>query len=629
MLTNVKDPFTAYYEYHHVEAKTNTSTSVTGSHSTSATNPTNHFSYDHLSQLSKANDSNSQIKPFLISVEKFFYILLKCLDNDQSAVPSTTDNDVLTFLNDQSIIELNVECFQIVPFGIEPDRISIEWLQGVSPFDLFDFKSLQFNQRFIQFDDELNLVEVRGLFNQMFAADKSNTAKLLVFLIESLTDSILKTHDELNCVEIVQLVEDLMTKLTETGHLELVGYCLIKYGLVGLDRQIDAIELTGRRPMPLGHKLIKNRFFMSSLASRQLTNAIGLILKLLDGRSSTLGSILRCAVGKLFLLVAKLIIRRLGEFDSLVDVNLAQLEDVYMKCFRLKDAQIDRVCFESWKLFNLLSLTPVNTLLQNYDEPHGGENSHVEYSKLEMLTDECRSAWQLAAVKKSFAMAKSFFNKREIYEDDELDDKSLPVDEDDQCAAVYSQSEPEDDDGDRKSTSRNVFSNQENEEKNFYRDFTIRLNEHEQQHQQINNGQQRNLFTVKEHSEQKEINLNSFVNMLHVHVSLIGLVRTLLIRLNLNLTAREAFELLKWFNLSYLFSVKLDRLISFKILLSKVFYLNYENNLANFVNLTRISYLNVSHLYFKSLPWYVFIILFGSLINVVRFGFFYKHGINL
>lgn len=158
--------------------------------------------------------------------------------------------------------------------------------------------------------------------------------------------------------------------------------------------------------------------------------------------------------------------------------------------------------------------------------------------------------------------------------------------------------EDDDDEGDNEASQhhRRVNNNENNnEEQNFYRDFTIKLGSSSHTRQK----RATNLFSSEneEANECKQINLNCFITALKFQHSLLNLAKTICFKFEMDLKTR--CDLLKLFNLTYLISIKLDRFLSFKILLSKIFYLNYENNLANFVSLTKCAYLCINNFYFE------------------------------
>lgn len=217
---------------------------------------------------------------------------------------------------------------------------------------------------------------------------------------------------------------------------------------------------------------------------------------------------------------------------------------------------------------------PFNTLILNYQV--GSDDNTIKYSNLEILTDECRNKWELSCVKKSFNWSKKLFSNEQFSDEPPLETSEVletgnnrqPAQSDDEISI---NEESEENDG---------RMNKHKDEKNFYRNFTIKLS----------SSQSKNLF-CNENPSGKHINLNCLISFLKFHSVTLNLVTNCCCSKS-NLTA----SILKLLGVTYLTSIKIDRLFSFKILLSKILYLNYESNLANFISLTKLAFSTIGEL---------------------------------
>jgi hypothetical protein len=151
------------------------------------------------------------------------------------------------------------------------------------------------------------------------------------------------------------------------------------------------------------------------------------------------------------------------------------------------------------------------------------------------------------------------------------------------------------------------------DDKNFYRNFTLKfhlLHQNQPDETQTTDDfaiRKNKLFNIEHNhidapnENVNEVNLTSFIMMYKFHFDLIALIRGLVCSSSSN-QHNHVFSmigLLKCFNQTYIATLKLDYVFSFKILLSKIFYLNCESSLANFINLTNQSFLAIIHLMFN------------------------------
>jgi hypothetical protein len=378
--------------------------------------------------LSQANDTNTQIKPFLVCIEKLFNKLLQNLQKP-CEITKTQSN---------CYIEIQKEP------NVAP-KISLKWLKS-RPFECYNSdRLLEFiknNDDIIQFDTNENLEKVYEQFKKTLC--ETPTHKLVIYLISSLTDATLSTYNELNCVEIVELVNNLLLKLIDANRLVLVAYCLIEIVVKQLSIEIDSIEFkrrTGGKTIVVGNKkLSTNLTFMSGLFAQRVEHliaAIGRISGMVMAKSEIV--IFNYLLCSLVHLLTKISIRKLAQFDALVDLEFSgSLEVLFKKCFKLGEASTNEICLKCLNVLYVLSLVPFNTLILNYSECNddadegggegcGGGAKESSYSNLEVLTNECRTAWKLKCIKKSFNLAKSLFSNEQLggedsEENEEADD---------------------------------------------------------------------------------------------------------------------------------------------------------------------------------------------------------------
>ena len=162
-----------------------------------------------------------------------------------------------------------------------------------------------------------------------------------------------------------------------------------------------------------------------------------------------------------------------------------------------------------------------------------------------------------------------------------------------------------------------------NDDKNFYRDFTLKFNSAKQAQDTASNNSGTRIQNYKlfqdndcdslkaQRKQQKQVNLTCFISSIEFHLSLLSIIQKISVYINENVTTSQLVEsqaidkshyfgeLMQLFIHTYTSSVRLERKLSFKILLSKIFYLNYESCLANFASLTKISFLSIHYLYFE------------------------------
>lgn len=168
--------------------------------------------------------------------------------------------------------------------------------------------------------------------------------------------------------------------------------------------------------------------------------------------------------------------------------------------------------------------------------------------------------------------------------------------------SIYSAFEEDNDDNDQLTSS--------NDDKSFYRDFTMKFDCHNLNKQKDPELQKFNIFQREENflasnNKPKHVNLTCFISSIEFHISLLNTIQKICLYINsLNdehqlIKNRSLFELMKLFSITYISSLELERNISFKILISKIFYLNYDVKLANFISLTKIAFISINYLYFE------------------------------
>lgn len=323
----------------------------------------------HLLELSKTINSNSQIKPFLLCIQKMFAILLRKLKEQPAARKlkqeqqfNNSDNNSDQsarggLLASQSIIDVDTSfdvhltATAVVDDEDENDqetsssRIRLDWLHhrlGRLNFHILDSSS----SSSIWFETAENRAETREYFGEFFErSDWQNTNKTMVFLVDCLADSVLRTHDELNCVEIVEIVNELILKLIDSSQFGLAAYLLLETVGKRIEREIDLIEAARVRNelrACTNERLTSNLFFLAELYSRRVGRLVEIVERLAttvnlrdDRELAVLGSVL----ARLFFLITKIVIRKITRFDALVDVDF-NLDCLFKTCLKIRIVKV-------------------------------------------------------------------------------------------------------------------------------------------------------------------------------------------------------------------------------------------------------------------------------------------------
>lgn len=373
-------------------------------------------------------------------------------------------------------------------------------------------------------------------------------------------------HDEINSVQIVQLLFNLAWKLAENNDQETLGYVILNVLLKEANFLIDLCEIKNVKiesiESKFNPKLLVNSFFISNLASKIIEKIIVLCVKFIKISKANLfqNLIIYSITNRIFILILKCLIKRSTDFDALHEVNcIYQLREIYEACFEYGDLNLWKNCQKSIRLFHSLSIIPFETLCQIQQT-----NDNKSFFNMEVLTQKCKTAWELHNIKKAFQYAKCLLNLSNFKSNHSFDDLYYELKD---------------------------FENEENlvsinDDKNFFRDFSLKFSTNTS----INTSK---IFCNLD--DFKQINLTCFINIFKFHAELLNLFKYLSFETDSNFMC----EIIRCLTLTYLVSIKLEKNLSLKILLSKIFYLNYENSLATFVNLTKKSFFIINFLFYN------------------------------
>ena len=461
----------------------------------------------------------------------------------------------------------------------------------------FKLNSISYIQTDLWLETPSDFDELNSLFIDHLAInDKQNQLKLFSYLIDSLSMRIFMGHDELNCVQIAHYLDDLITNLINFKQFVLVAYSLLEIVLRNLLAQLDSIEFNQQNSKLVNQKLFSNTFFISSLISKRIDSSLKLFTFLIESyrKQSSLDdsllikNLIKCILSRLSGLLVTCLARKLNKFDSYIELNFFKnLYPFFHIVFSQNDQTLTQICLQTIDLLHSTSLNSFNNCLI-------AENS--EFSNIEILTKKCSSVWNLYTVKKTFSLA-----KRLLFYEENNEENELGLNDD------LNEDKVNGDDIDNRSdisNEENEFK-RSNEDKNFYRDFTIRfLSKEEHEMKKANMSKIGSFFSTftsetNEIDDKRQINLTNFIISFRFHLNLVNLMRNLMQELICSEVDEILVKFLQMFANTYLTSVQIDRNLSFKILLSKIFYLNYENRLANFINLTKISFYGVNLLFCK------------------------------
>lgn len=286
---------------------------------------------ERLVELSKTQNPNSQIKPFLVCVQKMFRIILKHLT---SLDISSKQSEVVQM--NQLLIETNRFEVTLTEF-IQAKKIPLAWLN--EKINRLSFEAFG-KHEFIEFEAIEDLAILHANFEDFLKhKDGLNLNKLIIYSVDSLCESVFCTHNELNSVEIVELINDIIIKLVDLNQFRLVGYLLIQIVIKKLDREIDYYELIRSKSMMIinNGNYTSNLFFVSQLFSHRINSLIAIIEKIIDvlpKEDEQNIVILNTILNRLFYIITKATIRKLDKFDSLIDLDF-KFDNLFKKCFEL------------------------------------------------------------------------------------------------------------------------------------------------------------------------------------------------------------------------------------------------------------------------------------------------------
>jgi hypothetical protein len=544
--------------------------------------------YEHLSKLaSSTSNSNTLNKPFLDCLQTLFDLLMKQHSNLDKFPTQSVELDFK--------VEANPEL----------DLISLQKKYKLEDYRCIRFESKEDFDRLNTFlDAHINLNETRNRF------------KLLYFFMSSLIANIYSTHDELNCVQMSESVFYFLRRLLECGKEDaLVAYCLLdlmQMVLKTVQRMQNSLESCDSDKEPfLSAKLAQNKFFMASLLNKQINECLRVIIALNRNHKAETYEPVNiqlavCCLSRMFYLIARSLQMKLEEFDALLDLTTIEMDLIISECFlNHSNREVVETCLRSIESINFLSFLPFRCLVDNYE--HGGKS-------FEILTGKCRNAWQLFNVKKSFNLAKSLFSEDEAENRSKISLKSTNS-ESSKCELdlgkedLNQMNEIEMDERDD-----NQF---ESNERNFYRDFTLRFynayskiddkNRLSENNSPSKDAKFKTIFAQLDQEEsvfvdEQHVNLTSFLVIFKFQLNFIKALEKLITNHNAYSTfctnKSGSLRLLAIFNETYLVTIKLDRVLAFKILLSKIFYLNQENSSTCFSCLTKPACLCILQCFF-------------------------------
>lgn len=501
-----------------------------------------HFTsnFEHLSDLSNTANSNTQNKAFVNCIQKMFEIIYKCKQNNQNCK-----------------ISIEIKNFEISTF------------EKYSNFDLEKLKRYLTNDKIndiINFEDQDQIDELNFEFRNFLINDTKNYTKIIIFIFKNLCSRILMAHDEINSVQIVLLVFDLAWTLAENNDQETLGYVILNVLLKEVIFLIDLCEIKNVKiesiESKFNPKLLINSFFISNLVFKIIEKIIILCTKFIRISKSNLFQklIIYSITNRIFILILKCLIKRSAHFDSLTEVNYTyQLRGLYEACFEYDDLNLSKNCQKSIRLFHSFSIIPFEILGQIQQT-----NDNKNFFNMEVLTQKCKTAWELHNVKKAFQYAKFLLNSNSMNSNQSFDDLY------NECKDFESEYDPV----------------SINDDKNFFRDFSLKFS----------TNTSLNASKIFRNSDDfKHINLTCFINIFKFHSDLLNLFKYLSHKTDSDFF----YEVIRCVTQTYLVSIRLEKNLSLKILLSKIFYLNYENSLATFVNLTKKSFYIIDFLYYN------------------------------
>ncbi len=369
-------------------------------------------------------------------------------------------------------------------------------------------------------------------------SDSSNTFKLLVYLIHSLTTRTFLSHDALNCVQLTLQIDTFIAQLIINKHFILVSYLLIDVLFKNLLIQIDHLESRLTNPTPalrlINPALADNIFFLSSFINNRIESCLNLVVHLLKTIAETTVKnplqlpiytpLLTCLISRVIYTITSSVLRKLSKFNSIIKLNFLSSLSSILKELRLinRPDLIDQIS-TAIKTLHSISLLSFNEIIS-----HCNEAASNSYTNLGVATENCTTAWEFFSVKSTFQLARNVLFKNE----------SAHNIEGSEC-----------------------FSEMTNEDKNVFRNFTLQFNNFDQ---------------VFSDLPSVSINLTCFIFALKFHLCLVDVMNGMT-------DFNEELEC------TWRVGLKIDKLLAFKVLLTKIFGLNHEVSVANFTNMCRMT----------------------------------------
>ena len=243
-------------------------------------------------------------------------------------------------------------------------------------------------------------------------------------------------------------------------------------------------------------------------------------------------------------MLAHFLIRKLTDFDSLIETDyMSTFKTICLNLFKRNDPDFNAICLQTLDKLHSISCLPFNTLVSHYVE-NNELAVDLKYSGLNVITQSSTSAWNLFNVKQVFFLAKKVFANELTIAGPHLTDEEYTDDD-----------------------------------RNIYRDFTVKFVPYL--------ARKTSLFDQEETSPDKQVSLTCLIIAFKYHMDLMNAMSAIVDEANL--TDEIVLGFLKYFSKTYLMSLKMEEMLSFKILLNKIFYLNDEGTLANFVNLAKVA----------------------------------------
>ena len=540
--------------------------------------------FEQICELIASKHLSSSIKPFMTRLEKLFNILVTRV----ILKPDTASDKSPNYLLTQPVFLINYEIREIMP---------LSHLRLFDYFDVKDYKLIdEAETGFIEFESAVVFERLStDLVAFLSEHDKTNNFKLLVYLVECLATRLCLGQDGLNCVQLALQMDSLLKQLIDRKQYILVSYLLLDVIFKNIAIQVDYIQsnkshtsVTDKaQDKILNGKLKENQFFLSNFMGNRIESSFTTFISVLEALNveklkSQNGALLRllleCNLSRILSIITTVLVKKLNNFDSLIKFNFAPtLRDLIVQFNRLNETSLVMKCVKGAKCLHSLSLIPFYVLTDHYKEQRSRELDELDkYSDLDVITKNCTSAWNFYNVKTSFCLARKVLLN---YEADVITSDMVASEEHREMSFVSEDFSTDD--------------------KNIYRDFTLKLADSDIRSTGIGS----KFFGIQEANElanSKLVNLTSFILAFRFHLYLMSIMKDILCKLEMSTSGLEiATVFLDCFNQTYIVSLRMDRILSLKILLSKIFCLNHENNMANFINMFKSAYAGINVIFFK------------------------------